>query len=257
MPATITKLADRLLSSLRNETPIIYSLRRSQRAKTTRIVVKTDKIEVVAPPHVSERSIKAFVTAQQTWIEQALQRITERASSVNSLAPAHYHDGALIPYQGRHLPLSLKTTKAKTLKVQLLPDSQFAIYLPASLDRNHSSEPIRLALQQWMKQQARRQVQQLIDKHAAQHALPPRSLRIKTQKSRWGSCGPKNDINLNWLLMLAPPIIMEYVVIHELCHIRHKNHSREFWGLVAQIMPDYLHHRRWLKQHGASLMRGL
>jgi predicted metal-dependent hydrolase len=253
----ITKLAEKLLSAVRKEPAFSYSLRRSQRAKTTRIVVKTDKIEVVAPPHVSEFRIKAFVTAQQVWIEQALQRVASRASNVDSLAPADYVDGALIPYQGSHLPLSIKATSAKTLKVQLLPDSRFLVYLPVSVEPNQSSERIRLALQQWMKQQSRQLAQRIIDKHSTRFALHPRSLKIKTQKSRWGSCGPHDDINLNWLLILAPPIIMEYVVIHELCHIRHKNHSREFWSLVGQHMPEYLQHRRWLRQHGAGLMMGL
>ncbi len=257
MPVTITKLADKLLSAVRKEPAFSYCLRRSQRAKSTRIVVKTDKIEVVAPPHVSERHIKAFVASQQAWIEQALQRVVNRTNSVNSLAPAEYVDGALIPYQGSQLPLSIKATAAKTLKVQLLSDSQFLVYLPVSFDHSQGSERIRLALQQWMKHQTRQLALQIIDKHSPRCALQPRSLRIKTQKSRWGSCGPYNDINLNWLLLLAPPIIMEYGIIHELCHIRHKNHSRDFWNLVAQHMPYYLQHRRWLKQHGASLMLGL
>lgn len=257
MPVTIIKLADKLLAGLRKEPAFSYSLRRSPRAKRTRIVVKTDKIEVVAPPHVSERRIKAFVDSQQAWIEQALQRIGSRTNSVNSLAPAHYVDGALIPYQGRQLPLSIKATAAKNPKVQLLPDTQFIVYLPAALDDGQRSDHIRQALQQWMKQQSRQLALSLIDKHSARFALQPRSLRIKTQKSRWGSCGPNNDINLNWLLMLAPSVVMEYVIVHELCHIRHKNHSRDFWDLVAQHMPEYQQHRRWLKQHGAGLMMGL
>ena len=87
--------------------------------------------------------------------------------------------------------------------------------------------------------------------------VAPRSLKIKTQKSRWGSCGPNNDINMNWLLMLAPPEAMEYVVVHELCHIIHKNHSKDFWGLVAEHLPAYQQQRLWLKQQGVSLMKGL
>ena len=108
-----------------------------------------------------------------------------------------------------------------------------------------------------MKNQARLQANFLIEKHGGSLALYPRSLKIKTQKSRWGSCGPNNDINLNWLLMLAPPSALEYVIVHELCHIKHKNHSRDFWDLVTQHFPDYREQRRWLKQHGASLMKGL
>lgn len=236
--------------------PLNYKVRRSQRAKKTRIVVTVDSIEVVAPPQVPESRIKAFVEAQQGWIRDAVKRVGERAEAHSRLAPSQYHEGVAVPYQGRHYKLSIKPTAARSIKIVLQPEVLW-IYLPVTLGAADSSEAIRHALQCWMKQQARQQAIQLIDKHARRFALTPRSLRIKTQKSRWGSCGPQNDINLNWLLMLAPPVVMEYVVIHELCHIRHKNHSKAFWSLVAEHMPDYLLHRRWLKQHGASLMRGL
>jgi predicted metal-dependent hydrolase len=233
-----------------------YQLRRSERAKKTRIVVSDGKIEVVAPPKVSEQRIKAFVHAQRDWIETALKRLKQRAQTLQPLAPAHYAEGVTVPYHGLQIPLTLKTTSARYPKVQLLPEHQFLVYLPQHATENQSGL-IKLALENWMKQQTRRQAQDYIELHSQRHQLQPRSLRIKTQKSRWGSCGPYNDINLNWLLILAPPIIMEYVIIHELCHVRHKNHSQAFWQLVADHMPDYLRHRQWLKQHGASLMHGL
>lgn len=239
------------------ESPLIYSLRRSERAKNTRIVVKPGKIEVVAPPKVSERRIKAFVEAQQDWIRAAVKRIADKVKAVPCLTPADYADGATVPFQGRQIPLRVKPTSAKTVRVQLQNDETFIVALPAGTDRQQSSELIRQSLVRWMKNHARQQANALIEKHARQHSLFPRALRIKTQKSRWGSCGPRNDINLNWLLVLAPPAALEYVVVHELCHIKHKNHSRDFWMLVAEHFPDYQQQRRWLKQHGASLMRGL
>lgn len=244
------------LLTINSDTPLRYHLRRSERAKKTRIVVTATKIEVVAPPKVSELRIKAFVDSQQDWIRETLKRIQHRTSLVNALAPPEYIDGASVPYQGNKIPLTIKPTSAKTLRLQLLSDQQFMVYLPAARQEN-GSDLIRQALERWMKQQARQQATQLITKHGGKHQLTPRSLRIKTQKSRWGSCGPKNDINLNWLLMLAPPAILEYVVVHELCHIKHKNHSKDFWQLVSEHMPDYSLHRHWLKQHGASLMQGL
>lgn len=253
----ITKLIARLRPTAAPASAVDYSLRRSARAKRTRIVVRADKIEVVAPPNVSEASIQRFVLQQQNWIEQARKRLTAKAGSVRDLAPSHYVDGALVPYQGRQLPLTIKPGKAKTPKLQLLEDSRFIAYLPASDDPEHSSERIKQLLENWMKQQAKIQALQIIEQHAPRFDLHPRALRIKTQKSRWGSCGPKNDINLNWLLLLTPPEVMEYVVVHELCHIRHKNHSAAFWALVTAHLPDCLERRRWLKQHGASVMRGL
>lgn len=234
-----------------------YQIRRSARAKNTRLVVKPDKIEVVAPPHVSEKQIKTFVAQHQDWLRQAMQRVTDKAS-VNSLAPSEYSDGVWVPFQDSQLLLNLSFHSAKTLKVDhLINDGKLLVKLPISLAPEHHSDNIRHAISHWMKRQAQLQAQLLIEKHAPRFGLHPRSLRIKTQKSRWGSCGPNNDINLNWLLMLAPAAALEYVVVHELCHIKHKNHSAAFWQLVAEHLPNYQQQRQWLKQHGARVMQGL
>lgn len=242
-------------ASSAEDCPISYQIRRSGRAQKTRIVVSADKIEVVAPLKTSEQRIHAFVAAQQAWIRNALKRVQHSAQRSPSLAPAAYTDGARVPFQGRQIPLTVKPGTARRLRVQFTGE-QFVVYLPEAL-ADKSSENIKAALESWMKLHTRQLAEQWIAKHGSTHRLSPRSLRIKTQKSRWGSCGPHNDINLNWLLILAPPVIMEYVVVHELCHIRHKNHSQDFWQLVAAHMPDYLQHRQWLKRHGASLMQGL
>ncbi|AEF98923.1 M48 family metallopeptidase [Methylomonas methanica] len=242
-------------ASSANEDPINYQIRRSGRAQKTRIVVSADKIEVVAPLKISEQRIHAFVAAQHAWIRDALKRVRHSARNQPSLAPAAYISGAMVPFQGRQIPLTVKPTTAKRIRVQFTGE-HFLVYFPEAI-ADGRSEHIRAALESWMKLHTRHLAEQWIKKHSSTHGLTPRSLRIKTQKSRWGSCGPHNDINLNWLLILAPPVIMEYVVVHELCHIRHKNHSRDFWQLVAAHQPDYLQHRQWLKQHGASLMRGL
>ena len=93
------------------ETPLLYTLRRSERAKNTRIVVKPGKIEVVAPPKVSERHIKDFVDAQQDWIRSAIKRVADKVQAVPTLAPTHYGDGATIPFQGKHIPLQIKPTR--------------------------------------------------------------------------------------------------------------------------------------------------
>lgn len=240
-----------------NAAPILpYSLRRSERAKNTRIVVKPDKIEVVAPLKVSDRKIHAFVEAQQDWIRAAMLRVAEKARTVPSLAPDEYADGMAIPYRGRQLPMQIELTKAKLVRIQLQADS-FLVNLPSHADQEQRSELVRQAFIRWMKNQARLEANIEIEKHAPRFALFPKSLRIKTQKSRWGSCGPNNDINLNWLLMLAPPAVLEYVIVHELCHIKHKNHSQDFWRLVEKHLPDYPERRRWLKQNGSSLMKGL
>ena len=77
--------------------------------------------------------------------------------------------------------------------------------------------------------------------------------RIKEQKTRWGSCSKRNNLNFNWKIIMAPEKVIDYVIIHELCHLVHFNHSKEFWNLLAFYMPDYKEQAEWLKNNGISL----
>ena len=79
-------------------------------------------------------------------------------------------------------------------------------------------------------------------------------ITIRDQKTRWGSCSARGTLSFNWRLMLAPPAVLDYVVVHELCHLTHMNHSPAFWALVESVCPDYRIHRKWLKEHGQELI---
>lgn len=80
-------------------------------------------------------------------------------------------------------------------------------------------------------------------------------ITIRNQKTRWGSCSGKGNLNFNCLLMLAPDEVVDYVVVHELCHLIEMNHSKEFWAQVEKVLPDYKQRRKWLKEHGNEIMR--
>ena len=78
-------------------------------------------------------------------------------------------------------------------------------------------------------------------------------ITIRDQKTRWGSCSSNGTLSFSFRLMLAPPRVLDYVVVHELCHLKHMNHSKEFWNMVESILPDYKEHRKWLKENGHTL----
>ncbi|MDO9106019.1 MAG: SprT family zinc-dependent metalloprotease [Methylovulum sp.] len=233
--------------------PFSYSIRRSPRATRTRIIVTTGKIEVVAPPQVAEHKLHQFVSDKQQWIMSALNKVV--GQQPEPVSPVFYREGVAIAYQGAAYKLGVLPSKLKRVKISFA-DTLIA-HVPESLPATEHSDAIKTALTHWMKQQARLQVEQRVRQHAGKKQLMPRSVIIKTQKSRWGSCGIHNDININWLLIMAPPEVLEYVVVHELCHIKVRNHSARFWQLVAEHLPDFHNQRLWLKQHGGHLMRGL
>ena len=239
--------------------PQDYRIRRSQRAKRARIVVSADKVEVVAPLRMPEKQIQQFMRAKQAWIESAKNKVQQQVSNIASFAPESYQQGAMVPYQGEQYELQIKTSRENQIVITF--EQSFIAYVPDSLHKTLTytelSEQIRQALVVWMGEAAAKQAAKTMGHYAPLYRLNPRSITIKTQKSRWGSCGIHDDINLNWLLILAPVEVFEYVVIHELCHIAQRNHSAAFWALVARHCPDYKQRRLWLKKHGASLMLGL
>jgi len=236
--------------------PFQYNIRRSQRAKKTRIIVTTEKIEVVAPLRVSTSKIHAFVQSQQDWVVAATDKVEAKNRNISRLSPEIYKDGVAVPFQGEQTRIRLKLHALENVKIDF-NDQYFNVYLPVGYEGENNSELIRLALTDWMKKQTLKRVNSYVALHTDKYKLIPRYIKIKTQKSRWGSCGIHNDININWLLILAPSEVMEYVVVHELCHIKERNHSGRFWQLVAAHLPDYQKQRDWLKQNGMSLMQGL
>lgn len=238
-----------------NSLPFQYQIRRSERAIKARIIVAPGKIEVVAPRHVSEHKLHQFVLSQQQWITNALKKLESKKSQYNRLSPESYHHGVNIPYLGASYPLVVRSSKLKKVKIELA--DEFIASVPEYLLNESPSHAIRQALTVWMKKQLKLQVELIVQRHAPSKNLFPRSISIKNQKTRWGSCGIHNDININWLLILAPLPVLEYVVVHELCHIQFRNHSHHFWALVAHHLPDYQNQRYWLKQFGSGLMHGL
>ena len=100
-------------------------------------------------------------------------------------------------------------------------------------------------------------IPQRVRKYAAIIGVTVGRITIRNQKTRWGSCSSKGNLNFNCLLMLCPEEVRDYVVVHELCHRKELNHSSRFWYEVARVMPDYAQHRKWLKENGGSLIARL
>ncbi|MBM7868140.1 DUF45 domain-containing protein [Heliobacterium gestii] len=103
---------------------------------------------------------------------------------------------------------------------------------------------------EWLRGQAETLIPQRVNEIARPLGRPYEKVTIRDQKSRWGSCSSRRNLSFNWRLILFPPAVMDYVIVHELCHLQELNHSSRFWSLVAQHVPDYALHRRWLREHG-------
>jgi predicted metal-dependent hydrolase len=112
---------------------------------------------------------------------------------------------------------------------------------------------IREAIIDWYRSQASQKIEERINYYHHKIGRNPARITIKEQRTRWGSCSSLGNLNFNWKAIMAPSPVLDYIVVHELCHLIHLNHSQDFWNLVASILPDYRERRDWLKIHGVRL----
>jgi hypothetical protein len=230
--------------------PAPIRVRRSGKAKRLRLSVRPGLIELVVPAGVAEAEALAFLDRHRAWAEGKLRELDAQAAQAPA-APG-FADRASLPWRGRDIPLRI--TEGPGRKVRVTVGEAVQIDLPAGLGEARDAVALR-AFYAWVRPWLRGQAAALAARHAPRFGLHPREIRVKAMKTRWGSCGPKGDINLNWLLALAPEPVLEYVVVHELCHLRERNHAPAFWSLLAAHLPGYAQQRRWLRLHGAELMR--
>lgn len=160
--------------------------------------------------------------------------------------------GKVILLQGTEYKLLLKKYPGKKPKV-FFRDSYFEIYI----NNNHTWEDSRLEIEQalygWLYKKAEEVIGERLRYYCNIVGASYNRYCIKGQKTRWGSCSSKGNLNFNWRLVLAPLWVLDYVVVHELSHLRHMNHSKEFWNTVASYLPEYKKAVQWLKENGGSL----
>jgi predicted metal-dependent hydrolase len=229
-------------------TAIPYRLRRSARARRLRLTVQADGVEVVAPVRVREPEILRFVERHRHWVLDKVSRL--RRTLAAHPGQSRLAAAGLIPYRGR--PVELRIAPA-SIRTMVRYQDGFEVELSARIPDHEREAAIEAALSHWLRRQARLDAERFIARHGPRHRLVPKGLRIKDQKQIWGSCSARGLINLNWRLILAPESVFEYVVVHELCHLRVPNHQPEFWRLVAEILPGYGSERRWLRANGHLL----
>ncbi len=126
-------------------------------------------------------------------------------------------------------------------------------YIIMGLKPDTPQEKVPEILKKWYIAQARKILNERVLVYSRGLGVEPARIAVRGQSKRWGSCSAKGNLNLNWKLVMAPPIILDYVVAHELCHLRHPNHQSEFWLMLGGLMPDYADRRDWLKQNGHKL----
>jgi predicted metal-dependent hydrolase len=224
-----------------------YRLRRSASARRLRITVRPGGVEVVAPVRMRAADIATFVEHNRAWIDAKLA--TLRRVLAAHPGSARLIDGGTILYRGQPIRLSVRAGA----RPQVREGSGIEVTVRAALTDADREAAVERILRRWLGWSAQNDALWYVQRHGPRHGLAPAAVRIKQHKRLWGSCTAKGAINLNWRLILAPPAVFEYVVVHELCHLREANHQAPFWRLVGQVLPDFEKHRRWLRTNGHLL----
>jgi predicted metal-dependent hydrolase len=213
---------------------IDYTIRRSDRARRVRVTVHPEGgVEVVLPRRAREREAAAAVIELRPWIER---RLAEAAALRDHLAER----GATVPFLGASLRLVAEPGRTRAHR------RADALLVPAG-----DAGP---AVERWYRRTARAEVVPRLDAAVAALDLRYSGLRIANQRTRWGSCSSTGAMSFNWRLLLAPEEVLDYVVWHEACHLRHLDHSPRFWALLERHRPGYREPKAWLRRHGATLV---
>ncbi len=214
---------------------------RTTRVKSARLQVEDGSVSIAVPIALPQERIQRILLDKNRWIKEKLH-LHQQAQPVRT---RELVSGEALPYLGRNYRLKLETGSLEPVK---LKHGRLVVRLPRAMQANHM---VREMLLHWYRLQAEIRFTEKVKRYAPLVGVDPASVGVRTFKSRWGSCNVKGDILFHWKVIMAPHRIADYVVVHELCHLKHHDHSPAFWQSVARLVPDYLECKEWLKEVGA------
>lgn len=219
---------------------IHYQLERRPR-RTVGLKITADGLIIHAPKRIAEYQLQTILLQKSDWIQKKLSALQQ-----NKMPPVEWQHGEKLLLLGNQVTLAVKhDARAKAVNHQ-----------PGLLELaqpNHEASAISRKVLQWYKKQAVVDFARRLEIFSAKLGVAMPKLLISSARTRWGSCNSKQEIRLNWRLLQAPPHLINYVVCHELAHLKEMNHSVKFWAVVASIYPDYKQAEKELKAWSPKL----
>ncbi len=211
---------------------------RSRRRTLSISVNNTGHLIVRAPLPLDDHAIIDFINKKRDWVDKRKKTARMRMARIK---PKVFTDGEEFKFMGRNHQLRLTSRD----QIRLSEYLEFPIrFLPKAHD----------FLLRWYKLQAFTKIGERVKFYGKIMGSKPESIKITSAKTRWGSCSRENKLNFSWRLIMAPLSVIDYVVVHELVHIREKNHSYRFWDKVSDFLPQYKERRKWLRANGYLLV---
>ena len=224
-------------------TRLTYAIRRSPRRKKT-VAVTVDPaggVLLVAPEQFSTSRLDAVVRRKAGWIVQRLQGVDSNGVPPS---PREFVSGESVMYLGRHYRLKVESAETGEAKLR-----GGWLHVPAPAGEGQRDH-VRVALVSWLRRHAVERLPERVEMWRPKAGVEMPRVVIADQQKRWGSCDRSGTIRLNWRIIQAPMRLVDYVVVHELVHLRHRDHGRDYWQALGRIMPDYERTREDLRQRG-------
>jgi hypothetical protein len=219
--------------------PMAFLFVRSPRARRYVLRLRPDGVvRVTIPARGTRREAVAVIERHRDWLERQW-----RLRAAAQQASRHWQHGTRIYYRGREVPLSV-APRADGVEVR------FGDQVLTASDAGE----VREAVERHLRAVAERELEPRLRQLAARHGLEVRGVTIRSQRTRWGSCSRQGRVSLNWRLVQMPPFVSDYILLHELMHLKQANHSRRFWREVARVCPTWREAEAWLRREGKRLM---
>ncbi len=230
---------DQILDS--NHSEVHFSIKRSRR-KSVAIHVQNNSVEVRAPYSTPKSFIDEFLVEKKQWIINKLIEQEQKQAEVLIL-----EENSKIPFMGFEVSIVIERAKRNSAKLN-------GDRLALKLAQNSSEQKTKL-MDRWLLQQAKKEIPELVEIFAKEMSLWHRvsGIKFRKTKTKWGHCTASGVLQFNPLILLAPEFVMHYLIVHELCHLVHQNHSKQYWDLVSKMEPNYQKSEDWLKHNGHKL----
>jgi predicted metal-dependent hydrolase len=207
-----------------------WTVRVSRRARRLSVrVYPGGRVEVVVPPGASPAAVQKFVGTHRQWIHRRVEDLST-AAAIDDSRPTSIK----LPAIGRHYAVEYQHAAGPAARVRVGGENVIIVSGPL-----HDDRAAAVALREWLGEVAREQLGSELARVAAEHGFRYSRAQIRRQRTRWGSCSASGTISMNVCLLFLRPQVVRYLLIHELCHTRHMNHSDRFWSLVESFEPDY------------------
>jgi predicted metal-dependent hydrolase len=216
------------------------------RRKTADIIIERDgRLTVRAPETATDEDIDAIVHAKRRWI---YTNLAEWRHLNATRVLREYKPGEGFLYLGRSYRLSLVGDQEQPL---LLKNGRF--HLRRDLVDQGDIEAARAAFRTYYTQRGQTKIPPRVAYWAPKVGVEPSAIEVRELGNHWASCSPKAQLNFHWKTMMTPISIIDYIIVHELCHLHHPNHTTNFWTEVDKTMPNYQRRKEWLREHGAGM----